>query len=90
MIPVQRHTWEYLEDPSKEDFKHYEGHSICQFSVCQFILTSDIILHSWINSGRISLNIFSCKDYDEHKAEEFSAGWFDSKKVRQSITIIRY
>ena len=30
MTPVQRHVWEYLEDPSRDDFEHFEGHSICQ------------------------------------------------------------
>ena len=85
MQPVERYVWEYLEDPSREDFYHYKG-----YSICQFILTSDIVVHSWENLSKISLNVFSCKNFDESTAEKFCKKWFNSKLVRQSICITRY
>jgi S-adenosylmethionine/arginine decarboxylase-like enzyme len=87
MTPVQRYLWEYKNEGNKpaEESAHYVG-----YSVCQFILTSDIMIHSWDNLKKISLNIFSCKDFNEDEAVDFCRGWFKSKSVRQSVTLLRY
>ena len=87
MTPVQRHVWKYSNEGNKplEESMHYDG-----YSVCQFILTSDIVIHTWDNLRKVSLNIYSCKDYDEKLAEDFCVNWFKSELVKQAITIIRY
>ncbi|MFA5616424.1 MAG: S-adenosylmethionine decarboxylase [Syntrophorhabdaceae bacterium] len=86
MDAVQIHTWEYLEDSNKrtEDFLHLKGHS-----VVLFLKTSNITLHSFDNLGKISLNIYSCKDFDEKLAEEFCLDYFQGE-VKQSHFMLRY
>ena len=86
MTATELHCWEYLEDPDRdpEEFYHLKG-----LSFVQFLVTSNITLHSFDNLGKLSLNIYSCKDYDEKSAEEFCRDFF-SAVVRQAVVVIRY
>ena len=79
-------VWEYQSDPDKtdEEMEHLAG-----FSMVLFLVTSNITLHSWENSRKISLNIFSCKDYPVESTEEFCANWF-SGEIRNSQCFFRY
>ena len=86
MTATELSCWEYLEDPDRdpEEFYHLKG-----YSFVQFLVTSNITLHSFDNIGKLSLNIYSCKDYDEKSAEEFCRDFFNAV-VRQAVTVIRY
>lgn len=54
----------------------------------QFIMTSNITIHTLDLLGNVYLNIFSCKDFDAKKATEFSRKFFEGK-VAGATTIIR-
>lgn len=86
MNAVQVHTWEYLEDNEKtiEDFEHLKG-----YSIVLFLKTSNITLHNFDNLGKVSLNIYSCKDFDEQKAKQFCKAYF-SAQIRQAYCILRF
>ena len=45
-------------------------------SAVQFILTSNITIHTLDMMGNVYLNIFSCKDFDSRVAADFSKKWF--------------
>src|SRR3989338_1023050 len=47
----------------------------------QFIMTSNITIHTLDLLGNVYLNIFSCKDFDARKATEFSQKFFEGKVV---------
>lgn len=47
----------------------------------QFILTSNIVIHTLDLLGAVYINIFSCKDFNSDIAKEFSAKWFKGKIV---------
>jgi S-adenosylmethionine/arginine decarboxylase-like enzyme len=49
-------------------------------SAVQFILTSNITIHTLDLLGTVYVNIFSCKNFDRKIAEEITREWFDAKK----------
>jgi S-adenosylmethionine/arginine decarboxylase-like enzyme len=57
-------------------------------SAVQFIMTSNITIHTLDLLGAVYVNIFSCKEFDEKVAKDFTAQWFKGKIV-SSHTIKR-
>ncbi len=51
----------------------------------QFILTSNITIHTLDLLGNVYLNIFSCKEFDADAAAEFSARWFEGEAVNHHV-----
>ena len=57
-------------------------------SAVQFIMTSNITIHTLDLLGKVYLNIFSCKEFDPRIVEDFSKTWFMGRIV-QSVSVIR-
>ncbi len=51
----------------------------------QFIMTSNIVIHTLDLLGAVYINIFSCKDFDSDVAADFSTKWFKGKIVNSHI-----
>lgn len=51
-------------------------------SAVQFILTSNITIHCLDLLENVYVNIFSCKDFDEGKAHQYTQTFFKAKMVR--------
>ncbi len=51
----------------------------------QFIVTSNITIHTLDLLERVYLNIFSCKGYSTGEARTFVQEWFDAKFVRTHV-----
>jgi S-adenosylmethionine/arginine decarboxylase-like enzyme len=86
MTATEQFCWEYLDDPNRDEdsMTHLAGHSFVQF-----LMTSNITLHSFDNSRKISLNIYSCKDFNEEDATEYCKKHFNGN-VLQAVTLLRY
>jgi S-adenosylmethionine/arginine decarboxylase-like enzyme len=69
-----------IERFGKEDLKGY--------SVMQFIETSSVCIHFDEPGKRAFIDIFSCKNFDVKRAENFSKRFFLGKKST-SKTIVR-
>lgn len=54
-------------------------------SAVQFILTSNITIHTLDLLKNVYINIFSCKDFDAEMAIKFSAEWFKGKIVNSQL-----
>jgi len=54
-------------------------------SAVQFILTSNITIHTLDLLGNVYINIFSCKEFDADVATKFSAEWFKGKIVNSVV-----
>ena len=67
------HFWDYEGVPVEERPK--EAH-LLGTSAVQFIQTSNIVIHSLDLLEAVYVNIFSCKPFDEKKAEEITKEWF--------------
>jgi len=58
-------------------------------SAVQFIVTSNITIHTLDLMGRVYLNVFSCKDFNPNAVEFWSMNWFRCKKLAQKLVIDR-
>ena len=58
-------------------------------SAVQFILTSTIVVHALDLTGKVFVNVFSCKSFDAADAEAFCADFFKAESVRNSVVIER-
>jgi S-adenosylmethionine/arginine decarboxylase-like enzyme len=54
-------------------------------SAMQFITTSTIVVHALTRFGKVHINIFSCKDFDEEFAAAYSKSFFRAKSVRMHV-----
>jgi len=50
-------------------------------SAVQFIMTSNIVIHTLDLMGAVYINVFSCKTFDTETAKKFISGWFKGKIV---------
>lgn len=56
-------------------------------SAVQFILTSNITIHTLDLLGECYINVFSCKEFNTNKARDFTLKWFGAKEYdRMTIT----
>jgi S-adenosylmethionine/arginine decarboxylase-like enzyme len=51
----------------------------------QFILTSNITIHTLDILKNAYINVFSCKEYDAKIVEEFSKEWFKGEIVKSTL-----
>ena len=51
----------------------------------QFILTSNIVIHTLDLLEAVFINIFSCKEYNTVLAEDFTVSFFKAKRHRSEI-----
>lgn len=66
------------------EFHQTESHTKGTSAV-QFILTSNITIHTLDILGNVYLNVFSCKDFDANLTIKFSEGWFKGKVVNSQV-----
>jgi S-adenosylmethionine decarboxylase len=65
-----------------EKLEHTKG-----YSLLQFVETSSIVGHFSEGSGAVYLNIFSCKEYDIEKAEDFAKEYFGAERAHSRFII---
>jgi S-adenosylmethionine/arginine decarboxylase-like enzyme len=66
------------------EFQQKEVHTKGTTAV-QFILTSNITIHTLDLLNNVYINVFSCKDFDADLAMKFSEEWFKGKIVNSQI-----
>ena len=79
MKRCELYFWDDVGVPAKEKQKlaHTKG-----TSAVQFILTSNITIHTLDLLKAAYINIFSCKQFDRKVAEKITKEWFSAKKCR--------
>lgn len=82
MKRCELYFWDDVGVPTKEKEKlpHTKG-----TSAVQFILTSNITIHTLDLLKAVYINIFSCKPYDRIVAEELTKEWFAAKECRSQF-----
>lgn len=68
----------------EEEFQQKEAHTKGTTAI-QFILTSNITIHTLDILKNVYINIFSCKDFDAEMAKKFSEEWFKGKIVNSQL-----
>jgi S-adenosylmethionine/arginine decarboxylase-like enzyme len=76
------HWWDYEDQPEEYDKApaHLKG-----ISCVQFIMTSNITIHTLDELGIIYLNIFSCKDFVADDVIDFTKGWFSGEVIKSTV-----
>jgi S-adenosylmethionine/arginine decarboxylase-like enzyme len=85
LIDMQRcelHFWDDTDvaEEDKQILPHTKG-----TSAVQFILTSNITIHTLDILGKVFINIFSCKDFDEQKALRFTEKFFKGNAIKYNV-----
>lgn len=82
MKPERLYWWDDhgLEPELQQTEPHTKG-----TTAVQFILTSNITIHTLDLLKNVYINIFSCKDFDTNIAAQFSAEWFKGTIVNSVI-----
>ena len=55
------------------------------YSAMQFLKTSSITVHLDEEENRAFIDVFSCKDFDAAKAEEFAKNYFGAQSAKSVI-----
>ncbi len=78
------HFWDDRGVPEKyrQVLPHTKG-----TSAIQFIVTSNIVIHTLDELGNVYINIFSCKDFSTYKAIMFSKKWFKGRSVTERVVV---
>ncbi len=62
-----------------------EDPRVSGFSMTQLIETSLISGHFANQSNAVYLNIFSCKEFDHHKVEDFAKKFFEAETIQPLV-----
>ena len=73
------HFWDY-EDSTQKEYDAEPDH-LKGTSACQFISTSNIVIHTLDVLKTVYLDIFTCKDLDVKLAEAFCSNFFSGRIV---------
>jgi len=84
MQPMKLTWWDYFWTPERFRTKDPKLYGT---SVVQFIMTSNITIHTLDKLGTVYLNIFSCKEFKAYQVADFTTKWFSGKLVH-TYTII--
>lgn len=74
------HFWDDMETPEAEK---QTDPKTTGTSAIQFIITSNITIHTLDLLGNVYVNLFSCKTFDANVAVAFTAKWFRGKIVNR-------
>jgi len=85
MERCELYWWDDFDTPENE--KQTEPH-LKGTSAVQFIMTSNITIHTLDILERVYLNIFSCKDFDPDIVSRLSVEWFGGTIV-SAVTVKR-
>ena len=82
MKPEKLYWWDDygLQPELQQTDPHTKG-----TTAVQFILTSNITLHTLDLLENVYINIFSCKDFDTDVARRFSEEWFKGNVVNSQV-----
>lgn len=77
MVKCARYFWDDVgvSPEERQTSPHTKG-----TSAVQFILTSNIVIHTLDELGAVYVNIFSCKPFNREVAEQLTREWFVANK----------
>ena len=75
------HFWDFEGQQEQYEIYAEEAPHLCGTSLCQFIMTSNIIIHSLDKWGKIYINLFTCKPFNPEEALKLTEEFFSGKVV---------
>lgn len=80
--PEDRYFWDDFRVPKKERQTNPKTKGT---TAIQFILTSNITIHTLDIMETVFINIFSCKEYNSKLLEEFTIGFFGATRHKTTV-----
>ena len=87
LIDMKRCKLAWWDDHGVPPGERWTDPKVTGTSAVQFISTSSITVHALDMLGRVYVNIFSCKDFDESVAREFCRTFFGGSVVKSTLLI---
>ena len=81
LIDMERCKLSWWDDHSVPKDEQQTEPQLKGTTAVQFILTSNIVIHTLDLLGNVYINIFSCKDFDSDDAMNFTSKWFKGEIV---------
>lgn len=82
MEPEALHFWDDFRLPQE---KRQTNPKTKGTTAIQFILTSNITIHTLDKLGSVFVNIFSCKEYDTNQAKDFTVRFFGAQAHKATV-----
>lgn len=82
MKKCERYWWDDYNVPIKE---RQTDPKLKGTSAIQFIMTSNITVHTLDILERVYINIFSCKNFNTKDASDFCKGYFEGKIINKVV-----
>lgn len=85
LIDMRREDLHFWDDEGvPEKYKQKENHT-SGISAIQFILTSNITIHTLDKMENVYVNIFSCKPFNANAALKFTKDWFNGTVKQHKV-----
>lgn len=75
---------EAIDMQAADQYFYKEPTGLCAI---QFILTSNITVHCHNGLKRLYVNVFSCKEFDAHKAKSYTQDFFEVRRVDDRVVL---
>lgn len=85
LIDMQRCELFWWDDEGLPPEEHQTEPHLKGTSAVQFIMTSNLTIHTLDILKSVYLNLFSCKDFDADKTAEFSRKFFGGEIVASTV-----
>lgn len=84
VINMQRELLVFWDDEETADNERQTNPKTKGTTAVQFILTSNVTIHTLDLLQKVYLNIFSCKDFDDVAATQFCVAYFNGKLMKRT------
>lgn len=78
------HFWD-CDNPEQYKLFEEKAPHLCGTSLCQFIMTSNIIVHTIDPFNKCYINLFTCKPFEPSEALEFIKNYFSAEVSRHTF-----
>jgi S-adenosylmethionine/arginine decarboxylase-like enzyme len=77
------HFWDFEGQDEAYGIYKEEAPHLCGTSLCQFITTSNITIHSLDQWGKLYINLFTCKPFEPEEAIKLTLDFFSGELLQQ-------
>ncbi len=84
-IGVERADLHFWDDVGVPEDEKQTDPKTTGTSAIQFILTSNVTVHTLDKLGAVYINIFSCEEFDDDEAANFCMKWFKGTIVNKVV-----
>ena len=88
LIDMERCDFHFWDDLDTIEEEKQTNPKTVGISAIQFIITSNVTIHTLDLLGKVFINIFSCKDFDSDLSADFTENWFGGA-IKNKKEIIR-